>query len=131
MKLFLTTAFVITAGALCAQENPLNNPVQSETQLKVNELVQKKAEYHRLTNGVQDGYRIKLHFGVDRENAEAVRKKFSEKFTDMVADLEYQQPNFVVLVGNYRTKLQAFESKQKIQIEFPDAFIVKSKIKVK
>lgn len=113
-----------------AQENPYLNPVQTQTQLKVNELIEKKAEYHKLTNGEQDGYRIKIHFGIDREAAEAERTKFTTRFTDYVTYKEYQQPNWVILVGDYKTKLEAFEVYKKIQSEFPNAFIVKGKIRV-
>lgn len=101
---------------------------QNATETKVNQLIEKKAEYHRLTNGQIDGYRIKIHFGVDREAAKTVRSKFSAKFPDISTDEEYQQPNFVVLVGDYRTKLEAFEALKKIQVEFANAFIVKGKI---
>ncbi len=99
-----------------------------ETLQKVNLLIEKKAEYHRLTNGETDGYRVKIHFGVDRDVARSVRVKFSSKFSDTKTYEEYQQPNFVVLVGNYKTKLEAVESLKKIQVDFPNAFIVKGKI---
>lgn len=105
--------------------------MQTQTQLRVNDLVQKKAEYHKLTEGMQDGYRIKIHFSVDRDAAENSRTKFTAAFPDIITYLDYQQPNFVVLVGDYRTKLEAFESLKKIQAEFPNAFIVKGKINVK
>lgn len=101
-----------------------------QTQIKVKELIDKKAEYHRLTGGVQDGYRVKIHFGVDRDAAEAMRIKFSTRFAGYLTYLDYQQPNFVVLVGDYKTKLEAFETFKKIQPEFPNSFIVKAKIKV-
>jgi hypothetical protein len=113
--------------SLCvnAQDN------QTQTQLKVKQLIEKKAEYHRLTDGEQDGYRIKIHFGVDRDKAKSVRTKFSQRFNDITTYEEYQQPNWVVVVGNYKTKLEAFESLKKIQSEFPNAFIVKGRIKNK
>lgn len=101
----------------------------ADTQAKVEQLLEKKAEYHKLTNGEIDGYRIKIHFGVDRDVAKNVRSKFSSKFSDISTYEEYQQPNFVVLVGDYRTKLEAFEALKKIQLEFTNAFIVKGKIK--
>ncbi len=123
--------FLIGTGILHSQENPLNNPVQTSTALQVEQLIEKKAEYHRLTNGVQDGYRIKIHFGIDRDAAEAIRLKFDTRFPEIPTNLDYQQPNFVVLVGDYKTKLEAFESLKKVQTEFPTAFIVKGKIKVK
>jgi len=103
---------------------------QTQTQLKVKQLVEKKAEYNRLTNGEIDGYRIKIHFGGDRENAKAVKTKFTTAFSEYSIYEEYQQPNFVVLVGDFKTKLEAYEALKKIQIEFPNAFIVKGKIKV-
>jgi len=104
---------------------------QNNTEVKVDQLIEKKAEYHRLTNGEIDGYRIKIHFGIDKEAAKNVGSKFLAKFTDFAIYDEYQQPNFVVLVGDFKTKLEAFEALKKIQIEFTNAFIVKEKIRAK
>jgi len=97
----------------------------------VNLLVEKKAEFHHLTDGEQDGYRIKIHFGVDRDKSKAVRAKFVSTYNEFDTYEDYQQPNWVVLVGDFKTKLQAFEALKNIQIEFPNSFIVKGKIKVK
>ncbi len=116
---------LICSKSALAQDN------QTQTQLKVKTLIEKKAEYHRLTGGEQDGYRIKIHFGVDRDKAHAVKSKFSAKFNEYNTYEEYQQPNFVILVGDYKTKLEAFQSLKKIQIEFPNAFIVKDKVRIK
>jgi hypothetical protein len=60
-----------------------------------------------------------------------VRTKFSAKFSDYSTYEDYQQPNFVVLVGDFKTKLEAFEALKKIQAEFVNAFIVKGKIRAK
>ncbi|MBL7909512.1 MAG: SPOR domain-containing protein [Bacteroidia bacterium] len=95
------------------------------------QLIDKKAEYNRLTNGEMDGYRIKIHFGGDRENARLVKNKFSAKFNEYNTYDEYQQPNFVVLIGDFKSKLEAFESLKKIQVEFPNSFIVKGRIRAK
>lgn len=123
--LFLIFSVLSFSGSVFGQIN------QAETQLKVRQLVDKKAEYNRLTNGEMDGYRIKIHFGGDRENARAVKTKFSAKFNEYDTYDEYQQPNFVVLVGDFKTKLEAFESLKKIQSDFPNSFIVKGRIKAK
>lgn len=101
------------------------------TQSLVEQLVEKKAEYHRLTDGEQEGYRIKIHFGIDSEKAKIVRAKFAATFKEYMTYEDYQQPNFVVLVGDFKTKLQAYEALKNIQIEFPNSFIVKGRIKVK
>jgi hypothetical protein len=114
--------------ALCTALYSPAQDNQLQTQLQVRQLLEKKAEYHRLTGGQEDGYRIKIHFGPDREAAEAVRAKFVAKFPDVVVHKDYEQPYFVVLVGDFKTKLQAFETWKKLQVEFPSAFIVKGKI---
>jgi hypothetical protein len=113
---------MLAPALLSAQENP------AETELRVRQLIDRKAEYHRLTHGEQDGYRIKIHFGTDREEAKAVRTKFSTEFPDYATHEDYEQPNFVVLVGDFRTKLEAFRAWKNIQASFPNAFIVRGKI---
>ena len=128
MKVAFVSVLLACFSPGFSQENPNLNPVQTSTDIRVQQLVEKKAEYHHLTNGVIDGYRIKIHFGIDREAAEEVRTKFNTKFPELETYLDYQQPNFVVLVGDYKTKLEAFESMKKIQSEFSSAFIVKGKI---
>lgn len=125
LPLFNCLIFLLCSQLIAAQDK------QIQTQLKVQQLIEKKAEYHRLSGGGQDGYRIKIHFGVDREIAHAVKSKFSARFSDYNTHEEYQQPNFVILVGDYKTKLEAFQSLKKIQAEFPNAFIVKDKIRLK
>lgn len=90
---------------------------------------EKKAEYHQRTNGESDGYRLKIHFSADRSKAKEVKNKFDAKYTDMFTYEDYQQPNFVIMVGDYKTKLEAFEALKKIKDDYPYAFIVKSKIR--
>ena len=110
-----------------SQENPNSNAIQ--TSIKVRALQEKKVEYHRRSNGESDGYRIKIHFSADKTKAREVQAKFNSKFSDVPSYEEYQQPNFVINVGDFKTKLEAFELLKRIQAEFPYAFIVKSKVR--
>ncbi len=89
----------------------------------------KKASYNRLNGGDYDGFRIKIHFGADRVKAREIKSKFSAKFNDYNTYEDYDQPNFIITIGDFRTKLEAFEALKKVQSEFPHSFIVKSKIK--
>lgn len=130
MRFLVAIVLFFVVLTTTAQENPYLNPPHTQTQIRVNELIQKKAEYHKLTNGEQDGFRIKIHFGIDKAVAEDVRTKFTTRFTEYITYKEYQQPNWVILIGDYKTKLEAFETLKKIQLEFPNAFIVKGKIRV-
>ena len=110
-----------------AQENPNRNAIQ--TSLKVRALQEKKAEYHKRTNGESDGYRVKIHFSADKTKAREVQSKFSTKYNDIKTYEEYQQPNFVIIVGDFKTKLEAYDLLKKIKEDYPNAFIVKSKIR--
>lgn len=96
---------------------------------KLKALQDKKADYHKRTEGVSDGFRIKIHFGSDRVKAMEVKSKFLSKYNNYGAYDEYQQPNFVILVGDFKTKPEAYGFLKEIQADFPNAFIVKAKIK--
>lgn len=126
-KGFIFIYFLLISVGLSAQENP--NSAQLQTDLKVKQLIEKKASYNRLNNGEYDGFRIKIHFGVDRVKAREVKSKFAGKFQDYNTYEDYDQPNFIITVGDFRTKLEAFEALKKVQSEFPNSFIIKSKIK--
>lgn len=128
MKKALVFTYLIFVSFLSFSQEPANGS-QAQTDLKVKQLIDKKASYNRLNNGEYDGYRIKIHFGVDRIKAREVKTKFSAKFQDYNTYEDYDQPNFIITIGDFRTKLEAFEALKKVQIEFPNSFIIKSKIK--
>ena len=119
--------FSLSCYDIFSQENPNGSAIQ--TSIKVKALQEKKAEYHRHTNGECDGYRVKIHFSADRNKRNEVKARFSSIYSDVPAYEDYQQPNFVLNVGDFKTKLEAYELLKKIQADFPYAFIVKSKVR--
>lgn len=110
-----------------SQENTTDNSIQ--TLLKVRALQEKKAAFHKLTYGESDGYRVKIYFGTDKAKAKSVQAKFVNDYKGIPAYEEYQQPNFVINVGDFKTKIEAHELLKKIKEEYPYAFIVKSKVR--
>ncbi|HWY34777.1 MAG TPA: SPOR domain-containing protein [Nitrosopumilaceae archaeon] len=114
--------FTFFVGGIFAQTT-------SDTDGKLKLLMEKNAEYHRKTDGKYDGYRIKIHFGIDKTKAHEIKGKFLSKYPEASAYDEYQQPNFVVVVGDFKTRPEAFELFKKIQGDFPNAFIIKDKIR--
>lgn len=93
---------------------------------KVKKLLAKHIEINAASK--TRGYRIKIHFGADKSEAYEVKKLFLEKFPDVAAYSKYDQPNFNVRVGDFRTKLEAYNFLKIVQVEFPSAFIVKDAI---
>lgn len=122
-SILLISIFVLQAARLFGQEN------QTQTLLKVKALQEKKAEYHRRTNGEVDGYRVKIHFSADKSKMKEAQLRFSGKYSDVATYEDYQQPNWVVMVGDFKTKLEAQELLKTIKGDFPYAFIVKSRVR--
>ena len=48
-----------------------------------------------------------IHFSADKTKAREVQAKFAAKYNDVNTYEEYQQPNFVINVGDFKTKLEA------------------------
>lgn len=91
-------------------------------------LVEKKKQFNRLNNGAYDGFRIKIFFDINKEKMDKVKSEFQTKYPDIPIYDDYIQPNFILTVGNFRTKLEAHEVLKKIQVDYPNAFIIRTKI---
>lgn len=95
---------------------------------KIKELVNKHIELN--SKAAVKGYRIKIHFGADKTKAKEVKAKFISKFPNVPAYEKYDQPNFNIRVGDFRTKLEAYKFLKEVQLEFPSAFIVQDDIEL-
>jgi hypothetical protein len=76
------------------------------------------------------GYRVKIHFGSDKNKAKEVKGQFIAKYPNVPAYEKYDQPNFNIRVGDFRTKLEAYKFLKQIQGEFPTSFLVQDEIEI-
>ncbi len=76
------------------------------------------------------GYRIKIHFGSDKNKAKEIKADFSAKYPNVPAYEKYDQPNFNIRVGDFRTKLEAYKFLKQIQADFPASFLVQDEIEM-
>lgn len=60
-----------------------------------------------------------------KQKALDVKSEFESKNADVSASLIYQQPNFKVRVGHFRSKIDAQRMINKLKYSYPNAFIVK------
>lgn len=104
------------------------NSIVQKDSINIQNLILKKKQYHQMTNGTYDGYRIKIFSDIDRNKMEKVKNDFQSKYSDIQIYDDYIQPNFILMIGNFRTKLEAHEILKKIQMDYPNAFIIKTKI---
>jgi hypothetical protein len=94
---------------------------------KVSTLLNRRLEENRLKQ-TSEGFRVQLHFGNDRDKAREVKSKFLNQHQDVSAYESYQQPNFRIRVGNFRTRLEAMKFLKSIKSDFPSAFVVADEI---
>lgn len=99
------------------------------TDHKLQQIIQEKRAYNLNHNEVI-GYRIQLFNGISETKARSVQANFMTQFPEVSVRLFFEQPEWKVQVGNYRTKLEAHKALQKIQEEFAGAFPLKTKIKI-
>ena len=102
--------------------------VQLVQEYKVKELLGKHIEIN--SKAAIKGYRIKIHFGSDKNKAKDIKAKFISKFPDIAAYEKYDQPNFNIRVGDFRSKLDAYKALKEIQLEFPSSFLVQDEIEM-
>jgi len=76
------------------------------------------------------GYRVQIHSGNKKQPANETRASFSRIHPKTKAHLYYDQPNYKVRVGDFKTKLEALKYKNFITKEFPNSFIVKDEIDI-
>jgi hypothetical protein len=76
------------------------------------------------------GYRVQIFFGDNREDANLIKSEFLRIYPNIGAYLVYQQPNFKIRVGDFKTRLLATEFLLEVQDKFPMAFLVKDNIKL-
>lgn len=93
---------------------------------KIKELLNKQQEIN--SKAPIKGYRIKIHFGADKAKAKEIKAKFVARFPKVPAYEKYDQPNFNIRVGDFRTKLEAYRFLKEVQVEFPSSFIVQDDI---
>lgn len=77
------------------------------------------------------GYRVQLFSDSGnnaKKDATQVKTDFLTKFPESTAYLIYQEPNFKIRVGDFRTRLEAYRFQQKILIDFPNSFLVKDDV---
>lgn len=75
-----------------------------------------------------DGFRIQLFFDSNKDAINGARASFIAKYPKVDTYVEFNAPNFILKVGDFRTRLEAEKVKSDVEAEFPTSFIIKEKI---
>jgi hypothetical protein len=74
-----------------------------------------------------EGYHILIFSGDNRSKAEAIKNKFVMEH-NAFSEVVWDEPNFKVYVGLYKTKFECMSLFNQIKTKFPMAIVVKDKI---
>ena len=128
-KIFLLIIFyVFNCSILKSQSENIKIIPESGIQ----ELVNKHIEYNKEKETIS-GYRLQIYFdsgNYSKSNAINVRTKFIETYPETKAYVIFNSPNYIVRVGNFRTRLEATAFLHNIGMNYPEAYIVKDDIEL-
>lgn len=127
---FLLVVFAVLAWNAADAQTPadtLQTGVHADPRLRM--LVFKHNDVQK--RGQANGYRVQIYFGTDKAKARDVKSRFLAAHASEAKAYEvYDQPNFKVRVGDFRTQLEAYRFLKKIRGEYPASFIVTSRIEL-
>lgn len=128
MKSFLILVFaIVLQSSLYAQTEEKKDSTKHLSYLIQDYRIEKLNTVYENTYELT-GYRIQIYSGSKRQPARQARLKFTQKFKNISAHEKYDQPNYKVRVGDFKTKLEALKFQKEIMSFFPDCYIVNDKI---
>ena len=98
--------------------------------MRINDLIYNHVEQNKRKEGVP-GFRIRIFSDLGnlaRVNSQDAKAKFFGLFPEIPIHREYVSPYYRVVVGDYRTKIDALKDFKRVKRYFPSAFIVPDKI---
>jgi len=97
---------------------------------RINDLLKQGAAQNR-KNGTIAGFRLQIYFGSGEKahnQAIKIKTEFLASHSDVKAYLLFKSPDFIVRVGNFRTKSEALKMQKALLFQYPNAFIVADEI---
>ena len=76
------------------------------------------------------GFRVLIYIGNSRKKADEIRSNYLRKNYQWPYYLTYRDPNFVVEIGDFMTRLQAEKVKEQLSLSFSNPYIVLTTIKL-
>ncbi len=96
---------------------------------RIDTLAARRAELNR-TLGMEtvSGFRVQIFTGSNRKDAYSAQEKFQQEFPDIRTYVIYNEPNFKVRVGDFRTRAEAEKLQDDLKKWFDGMFIIQDKI---
>lgn len=75
------------------------------------------------TRTVARGFRVQIYMGSSRSDAYAAQARFQRAFSDIETYVTYEQPNFRVKVGDFRSRSEAEQLMRGLRQQFNNVFV--------
>jgi hypothetical protein len=100
--------------------NAVNSQNTTNSSDSIKELIAKKRAFNKKFGY---GYTIQIYYGNETE-ARSAENKFRVNFSGVSTKLDYKQPYWKVLVGSYKTKLEADRALMKYSKKFSGLIVI-------
>lgn len=132
MRGLIAIFFLLFAATASAQDST-SIANKNVTIKQDEELTTLLAEYkaYNAKRDTRDGYRIQITYTDIREDVYKSKAGMYKQFPELASYVEYEQPNYKLRIGDFKTRLEAANYLQQVITVYPGAFIVKDKIKIK
>ena len=126
MKCCFFMLFVFGASMASAQTKGKVDVIKDP---RVDTLIARRAELNKAVGADQvSGFRVQIFTGANRKDAYNAQTKFLEQYPDIRSYVIYNEPNFKVRVGDFRTRMEAEKLQDELKKWFAGTFIITEKI---
>ena len=75
-----------------------------------------------------NGFRVQLYFDQEKSNVNEARTRFLKATQDIPSYVEYAAPNYNLLIGDFRTRLEAEKWRAQLSTDFPEGIVKEMRI---
>ena len=90
---------------------------------KFEQLLNEKRKIN-ISNSINDGYKIQIFSG-ESEKAKNTLNEFRQEFREIDGTIIFFTPNYKVLVGNFRTRIEAEKNLIEVRKRFNNVHLIK------
>lgn len=91
-------------------------------------LLASKSPAGKTVNGSAYGYRVQFFISSNRNEIYAKQATFNQMYPDFRTYIIYQEPNYKIKAGDFRSRLEAQKLMRDLRSQFPTLFLVSEKI---
>lgn len=74
------------------------------------------------------GFRVQIYSGSNRNDAYAVQSRFKSQYSDMESYINYDEPNYRVKVGDFRSRSEANSFMRILRSQYSNVFVFQEDI---